>query len=184
MGTRQVPFSRVLFIEQDDFIEDPPKKYFRLAPGQEVRLRYAYYITCVNVIKNEAGEIVELRCVYDPESRGGTTPDGRKVRGTLHWVSAQHSIPAEVRLYDRLFNKENPDAGGADFTEHLNSGSLEILSECRMEPSLASAEPGSRYQFERLGYFCAEPVEFSKDRPVFNRTVTLKDSWARIAQKR
>lgn len=184
MGIRQVPFSRVLFIEQDDFMEDPPKKYFRLAPGQEVRLRYAYYITCVNVIKNEAGEIVELRCVYDSESRGGTTADGRKVRGTLHWVSAQHSIPAEVRLYDRLFNKENPDAGGADFTEHLNSGSLEILSECRMEPSLASAEPGSRYQFERLGYFCAEPVEFSKDRPVFNRTVTLKDSWARIAQKR
>ena len=184
MGTRQVPFSRVLFIEQDDFMEDPPKKYFRLAPAQEVRLRYAYYITCVNVIKNKIGEIVELRCVYDPESRGGTTPDGRKVRGTLHWVSAQHGIPAEVRLYDRLFNKENPDAGGADFTEHLNSGSLEILSECRMEPSLASAEPGSRYQFERLGYFCAEPVEFSKDRPVFNRTVTLKDSWARIAQKR
>lgn len=184
MGIRQVPFSRVLFIEQDDFMEDPPKKYFRLAPGQEVRLRYAYYITCVNVIKNEAGEIVELRCVYDSESRGGTTADGRKVRGTLHWVSAQHSIPAEVRLYDRLFNKENPDAGGADFTEHLNPDSLEILSECRMEPSLAAAEPGSRYQFERLGYFCAEPVEFSKDRPVFNRTVTLKDSWARIAQKR
>ncbi len=183
MGIRQVPFSRVLYIEQDDFMEDPPKKYFRLAPGQEVRLRYAYYITCVNVIKNEAGGIVELRCVYDPESRGGTTADGRKVRGTLHWVSARHSISAEVRLYDRLFNRENPDAGGADFTEHLNPRSLEILSECRMEPSLAAAEPGSRYQFERLGYFCAEPVEFSKDRPVFNRTVTLKDSWARIAQK-
>ncbi len=183
MGIRQVPFSRVLYIEQDDFMEDPPKKYFRLAPGQEVRLRYAYYITCVNVIKNEAGDIVELRCAYDPESRGGTTADGRKVRGTLHWVSARHSIPAEVRLYDRLFNRENPDAGGADFTEHLNPRSLEILSECRMEPSLAAAEPGSRYQFERLGYFCAEPKEFSKDRPVFNRTVTLKDSWARIAQK-
>lgn len=183
MGTRQVPFSRVLYIEQDDFMEDPPKKYFRLAPGQEVRLRYAYYITCVNVIKNEAGGIVELRCVYDPQSRGGTTADGRKVRGTLHWVSARHSISAEVRLYDRLFNRENPDAGGADFTEHLNPGSLEILSQCRMEPSLAAAEPGSRYQFERLGYFCAEPKEFSKHRPVFNRTVTLKDSWARIAQK-
>jgi glutaminyl-tRNA synthetase len=183
MGTRTVPFSRVLFIERDDFMEDPPKKYFRLAPGQEVRLRYAYYITCVNVIKNEDGEIVELRCVYDPQSRGGTTADGRKVRGALHWVSAQHSIPAEVRLYDRLFNKENPDAGGADFTEHLNPDSLEILSECRIEPSLASAEPGSRYQFERLGYFCAEPVEFSKDRLIFNRTVTLKDSWAKIAQK-
>ena len=183
MGTRQVPFSRVLFIEQDDFMEDPPKKYFRLAPGQEVRLRYAYYITCVNVIKNEAGDIVELRCVYDPESRGGTTADGRKVRGTLHWVSARHSISAEVRLYDRLFNRENPDAGGADFTEHLNPRSLEVLTECRMEPSLGAVEPGSRYQFERLGYFCAEPKEFSKDRPVFNRTVTLKDSWARIAQK-
>ncbi len=183
MGTRQVPFSRLLYVEREDFMEDPPKKYFRLAPGQEVRLRYAYYITCVNVIKNEAGEIVELRCVYDPESRGGATADGRKVRGTLHWVSAQHGIPVEVRLYDRLFNKENPDAGGADFTEHLNPDSLEILSECRMEPSLASAEPGSRYQFERLGYFCAEPVEFSKDRPVFNRIVTLKDSWARIARK-
>ncbi len=183
MGIRQVPFSRVLFIEQDDFMEDPPKKYFRLAPGQEVRLRYAYYITCVNVIKNEAGDIVELRCVYDPESRGGTTADGRKVRGTLHWVSARHSISAEVRLYDRLFNRENPDAGGADFTEHLNPRSLEVLTECRMEPSLGAVEPGSRYQFERLGYFCAEPVEFSKDRPVFNRTVTLKDSWARIAQK-
>ena len=184
MGTRQVPFSRVLYIEQDDFMEDPPKKYFRLAPGQEVRLRYAYYITCVNVIKNEAGDIVELRCVYDPQSRGGTTADGRKVRGTLHWVSARHSIPAEVRLYDRLFNKENPDAGGADFTEHLNPNSLEILSGCRMEPGLGAAEPGSRYQFERLGYFCAEPKEFLKNRPIFNRTVTLKDSWARIAQKR
>ena len=176
MGTRKVPFSRVLYIEREDFREDPPKKFFRLAPGREVRLRYAYYVTCVRVVKDEqTGEVVELRCTYDPETRGGWSEDGRKVRGTLHWVSASHSIEAEVRLYDRLFEEAN--------TTSLNPNSLETLTSCRVEPSLAGAAPGSRYQFERLGYFCVDSVDSSDERLVFNRTVTLRDSWAKIEKK-
>jgi glutaminyl-tRNA synthetase len=186
MGTRKVPFSRVLYVERDDFREDPPKKFFRLAPGREVRLRYAYYVTCVRVVKDEqTGEVVELHCTYDPETRGGWSEDGRKVRGTLHWVSASHSIEAEVRLYDRLFEKANPggEKGGADFKTSLNPNSLETLTSCRVEPSLAGAAPGSRYQFERLGYFCVDSVDSSDERLVFNRTVTLRDSWAKIEKK-
>ncbi|MEA3428250.1 MAG: glutamine--tRNA ligase/YqeY domain fusion protein [Thermodesulfobacteriota bacterium] len=186
MGTRKVPFSRVLYIEQEDFREDPPRKFFRLAPGREVRLRYAYYIKCEQVIKDEkTGKIVELRCTYDPATKGGWSSDGRKVRGTLHWVSAPHAIKAEVRLYDRLFIKENPAGGkdSADFMNYLNPNSLEILTSCRLEPSLASAKPGSRYQFERLGYFCVDSVDSHEGALVFNRTATLRDSWARIEKK-
>ena len=181
MGTRKVPFSRVLYIEQDDFMEDPPKKFYRLAPGREVRLRYAYFVRCVEVVKDADGQIVELRCTYDPATRGGDAPDGRKVKSTLHWVSAAHAVEAEVRLYDHLFTKENPDdvEEGADFTSNLNPNSLEMLTSCRVEPSLAGAEPGSRYQFERLGYFCVDP-DSSAGRPVFNRTATLRDPWAKI----
>ena len=178
MGTRKVPFSRVLYIEEDDFREDPPKKFFRLAPGREVRLRYAYFLTCVGVVKDEqSGRVVELRCTYDPETRGGSAPDGRKVKATIHWVSAEHSLSAEVRLYDRLFKEENP---GVDFISALNPDSLETLTSCRVEPSLAEAKPGSIYQFERLGYFCVDSADSSPDQLVFNRTVTLRDSWARI----
>ncbi|MFQ5929351.1 MAG: glutamine--tRNA ligase/YqeY domain fusion protein [Acidobacteriota bacterium] len=178
MGTRKVPFSRVLYIEREDFREDPPKKFFRLAPGREVRLRYAYFITCVGVVKDEqTGEVIELQCTYDPETRGGSAPDGRKVKATIHWVSAPHSISAEVRLYDRLFKEENP---GADFKSALNPNSLETLTSCRVEPSLARARPGSRYQFERLGYFCVDAVDSSEGAPAFNRTVTLRDTWAKI----
>jgi len=181
MGSRKVPFSRVLYIEQDDFQENPPKKFFRLAPGREVRLRYAYYITCVKVVKDEqTGQVVELHCTYDPETRGGSSPDGRKVKATLHWVSAVHAIKAEARLYDHLFVKENPsDEKDADFKKFLNPNSLEILT-CYVEPSLAGAEPGSRCQFERLGYFCVDSVDSSDKKLVFNRTVTLRDTWARI----
>jgi len=181
MGSRKVPFSRVLYIEQDDFQENPPKKFFRLAPGREVRLRYAYYITCVKVVKDEqTGQVVELHCTYDPETRGGSSPDGRKVKATLHWVSAAHAIEAEARLYDHLFIKENPsDEKDADFKKFLNPNSLEILT-CYVEPSLAGAEPGSRCQFERLGYFCVDSVDSSDKKLVFNRTVTLRDTWARI----
>ncbi|MBC7250603.1 MAG: glutamine--tRNA ligase/YqeY domain fusion protein [Anaerolineae bacterium] len=181
MGTRKVPFSRVLYIERDDFREDPPKKWFRLAPGREVRLRYAYYITCVDVIKDEHGEVVELHCTYDPETRGGWAPDGRKVRGTLHWVSAAHSLEAEVRLYDRLFLKPNPldVEEGQDFTANLNPNSLEVLTSARVEPSLAGAAPGSRYQFERQGYFCVDP-DSTPQKLVFNRTIGLRDTWAKI----
>jgi glutaminyl-tRNA synthetase len=184
MGTRKVPFSRVLYIEQDDFMEDPPKKFFRLAPGREVRLRYAYYITCVKAVKDEnTGQVVALHCTYDPKTRGGSSPDGRKVKATLHWVSAAHAIKAEVRLYDHLFLKENPDDDkDVDFKTHLNPNSLEILSSF-VEPSLAAATPGSRYQFERLGYFCVDPVESSDKSLVFNRTVTLRDTWAKIQKK-
>ena len=184
MGTRQVPFSRVLYIEQDDFRQDPPKKWFRLAPGREVRLRYAYFITCVDVIKDEQGEVVELHCTYDPQTRGGDSPDGRKVKGTLHWVSADHSLEAEVRLYDRLFSVENPldVEEGEDFTASLNPNSLEVLTSCRVEPSLADATPGSRYQFERQGYFCVDP-DSTDARLVFNRTVSLRDTWAKIEEK-
>jgi len=183
MGTRKIPFSRVLYIERDDFMENPPKKFYRLAPGREVRFRYACYIKCVGVVKDEkTGEVVELRCTYDPDTRGGWAPDGRKVKVTLHWVSAAHSIPAEVRLYDRLLVKENPmDVDeGEDFKTYLNPKSLEILTSCRVEPSLASAAPGSRYQFERLGYFCVDSVDSSDEKLVFNRTVTLRDPWEKI----
>ena len=182
MGTRKVPFSRVLYIERADFREDPPKKFFRLAPGREVRLRYAYFITCVGVVKDEqTGEVVELHCTYDPATRGGSSPDGRKVRGTLHWVSAAHALEAEVRLYDRLFVKANPldDKDGSDFKSYLNPESLETLVSCRVEPSLAGALPGSRYQFERQGYFCVDP-DASGGALVFNRTVSLRDTWAKI----
>ncbi len=187
MGTRKVPFSRVLYIERDDFSEDPPRKFFRLAPGREVRLRYGYFVTCVDVVKDEqTGEVVEVHCAYDPETRGGAAPDGRKVRGTLHWVSAAHAVEAEVRLYDRLFVKEHPVdvAEGEDFTSSLNPDSLEKLTSCRVEPSLAGAAPGSRYQFERLGYFCIDPD--SDEKLVINRTVPLRDTWAKIqkAQRR
>jgi len=181
-GTRKVPFSKVLYIEQDDFKEDPPKKFFRLAPGREVRLRNAYLITCQSVVKNDAGEVIELRCTYDPATRGGDAPDGRKVKATLHWVSAAHAVDAEVRLYDRLFTVDNPGAGDADFLTQLNPASLEVLHGAKLEPSLAAAAPGVRYQFERLGYFCVDP-DTKPGAPVFNRTVTLKDSWAKVEGK-
>jgi glutaminyl-tRNA synthetase len=185
MGSRKVPFSRVLYVEREDFREDPPKKFYRLAPGREVRLRYGYFITCEEVIKDENGEVVELRCTYDPETRGGYAPDGRKVRGTLHWVSAEHALEAEVRLYDRLFVKENPldVEGGQDFKDFLNPNSLQVLTSSRVEPSLAGAAPGSRYQFERQGYFCVDP-DSSAGKLVFNQTVPLRDSWAKIEKAR
>jgi len=185
MGTRKVPFSRVLYIERDDFREDPPKKYFRLAPGREVRLRYGYFITCVDVVKDkQTGEVVELHCTYDPATRGGDSPDGRKVKATLHWVSAAHALETEVRLYDHLFVKADPDdvEEGRDYKANLNPNSLEILTSCRVEPSLAGAAPGSRYQFERLGYFCVDP-DSSTERLVFNRTVPLRDTWAKIEKE-
>jgi glutaminyl-tRNA synthetase len=183
MGTRKVPFSRELYIEQDDFMEDPPRKFFRLAPGREVRLRYAYFITCVDVVKDpETGGVIELHCTYDPETRGGDAPDGRKVKGTLHWVSASHAASAEVRLYEHFFGKENPNdvEEDKDFTDYINPNSLEILSNCMVEPSLSGAKPGSRYQFERLGYFCVYTKDSAKGSLVFNRTVTLRDTWAKI----
>jgi glutaminyl-tRNA synthetase len=188
MGTRMLPFSRVLYIEQEDFREDPPKKYFRLAPGREVRLRYAYFITCTRVIKDEkTGKIVELNCTYDPATKGGDAPDGRKVKATLHWVSAAHALNAEMRLYDRLFLNENPGdkKERPDFKASLNPNSLEVLTDCRIEPSIAGAAPGSRYQFERLGYFCVDP-DSKEENLVINRTVTLRDTWARVqkAQKK
>jgi glutaminyl-tRNA synthetase len=183
-GTRKVPFSRVLYIEQDDFREDPPKQYFRLSPGREVRLRYGYFVTCTGVVKNERGEVVEVHCTYDPATRGGNAPDGRKVKSTIHWVSAAHAIEAEVRIYDNLFIKENPNdvQEAQDFTANLNPNSLEVISGAKLEPSLAHAEVASRYQFERLGYFCVDP----DSRPgalVFNRTLALKDTWAKIEKK-
>jgi len=184
-GTRKVPFSRVLYIEQDDFRENPPKQYFRLSPGREVRLRYGYFVTCTRVMKNDGGEVVEVHCTYDPATRGGNSPpDGRKVKATIHWVSAAHAVDAEVRLYDKLFTKANPSEveEGQDFTANLNPNSLEILRSCKVEPSLASAAIGSRYQFERLGYFCVDP-DSKPGRPVFNRTVALKDTWAKIEKK-
>lgn len=182
MGTRKIPFSRVLYVEREDFREDPPRKYFRLAPGREVRLKHAYLITCVRVTKDRrTGEVVELHCTYDPETRGGEAPDGRRVRGTLHWVSAAHALEAEVRLYGRLFTKENPDdvPEGSDFKANLNPNSLERLTSCRVEPSLAAALPGSHYQFLRQGYFCVDP-DSSDGKLVFNRTVPLRDTWAKI----
>ena len=183
MGSRKVPFSRELYIEQDDFMENPPNKFFRLAPGREVRLRYAYFITCVRVVKDpQTGKIIELHCTYDPQTRGGDAPDGRKVKGTLHWVSAPQAVAAEVRLYDHLFVRENPDEGeeGKDFSDYINPNSLEILKNCLVEPGLANAEPGSRYQFERLGYFCVDSNDSKEGSLVFNRTVTLRDTWAKI----
>ncbi|MFH0981714.1 MAG: glutamine--tRNA ligase/YqeY domain fusion protein [Planctomycetota bacterium] len=185
MGTRKVPFARALYIEREDFREDPPKQFFRLAPGREVRLRYAYYVKGVGVVKDErTGEVVELHCTYDPATRGGDAPDGRKVKATLHWVSAAHALPAEVRLYDQLFTKKEPDdvEAGADYKSNLNPKSLETLTSCRVEPSLAGAAPGDRHQFERLGYFCVDP-DSSVGKLVFNRTVTLKDTWAKIEKK-
>jgi len=182
MGTRKVPFSGELYIEQEDFRLEPPPKYYRLAPGREVRLRYAYFITCVDVVKDpETGEVVEVHCTYDPATRGGDAPDGRKVKATLHWVSAQHARPAEARLYDRLFSVENPNevAEGQDFTANLNPNSLEILENCYVEPSLGAAAVGEIFQFERQGYFCVDPGS-TAEKPVFNRAVGLKDTWAKI----
>ncbi|MFC1945644.1 glutamine--tRNA ligase/YqeY domain fusion protein [Chloroflexota bacterium] len=184
-GTRKVPFSRVLYIEQDDFRETPPEKYFRLVPGREVRLRYAYFVTCIDVVKDEqTGEVVEVHCTYDPATRGGDAPDGRKVKSTIHWVSAEHALEAEVRLYDHPFDNEDPtDLGdGDDFMAHLNPCSLEILPSCRVEPVLAGARPGSVYQFERLGYFSVDP-DSPPDKPVFNRAVSLRDTWSKIQKQ-
>jgi len=184
-GTRKVPFSRVLYIEQDDFREDPPKQYFRLTPGREVRLRYGYFVTCTGIVKNGKGEVVEVHCTYDPETRGGNTPpDGRKVKATIHWVSAAHAVDAEVRLYENLFNAEDPNRTepGQDFTANLNPHSLEVLAQCKVEPSLAGAAAGRRYQFERLGYFCVDR-DSSAGKLVFNRTVALKDTWAKVEKK-
>ena len=184
MGTRQVPFTREIYIERNDFMEDPPRKFFRLAPGREVRLRYGYYITCTDVIKDDDGQLVELHCTYDPESRGGSTPDGRKVRGTIHWVSAAHALNATVRLYDRLFSDPDPRPGEVDDDRSLlNPDSLKTVTDCKVEPGLAEAEPGVNYQFERLGYFCIDAVETQPNGPVFNRTITLRDTWAKIQQK-
>ncbi|HEX3582683.1 MAG TPA: glutamine--tRNA ligase/YqeY domain fusion protein [Thermoanaerobaculia bacterium] len=181
MGTRKVPFSGVVYIERDDFMEDPPKKFFRLAPGREVRLRSAYFITCTGVVKDERGEIVELRATYDPATRGGDAPDGRRPKATLHWVSAAHAVDCEVRLYDRLFNVEDPEASG-DFLLNLNPRSLESIPHAKLEPSIRTASPGSHYQFERLGYFSVDP-DTTAEKVVFNRTVTLKDTWAKVAAK-
>ncbi len=185
-GTRKVPFTKELYIERDDFMEDPPKKFFRLAPGREVRLRYAYYITCNDVVKDEqTGEIIELRCSYDPETRGGSSPDGRKVKATLHWVSADRGLPAEVRLYDHLFKVPDPDdvEEGEDYKSNLNPNSLEVITDAVVEPSVAGLEPGTRVQFERLGYFCIDTKDSRPDALVINRTVTLRDTWAKIAKK-
>jgi len=185
MGTRKVPFSRVIYIEQDDFLEEPPKKFFRLAPGREVRLRYAYFITCEDVIKDKkTGEVVELHCRYDPATRGGGSPDGRRVKGTLHWVSANHAFDVEVRLYEHLFTKRDSTdvEEGTDYKSNLNPKSLETLTSCQAEPSLKRAAPGSRYQFERLGYFCVDTADSNAEKPVFNRTVSLRDTWAKISK--
>lgn len=183
-GTRKVPFSKVLYIEQEDFREDPPKQYYRLAPGREVRLRYGYLITCRNVVKDADGNVAELHCTYDPETRGGNTPDGRKVKSTIHWVSAAHAVDAEVRLYDTLFTKENPNdvEEGQDFTANLNPNSLEVLTGCKAEPSLRDATPGALYQFERMGYFSVDS-DSTAGKPVFNRTIGLRDTWAKIEQR-
>jgi glutaminyl-tRNA synthetase len=184
MGSRKVPFSRILYIEREDFLEKPLKKFYRLAPGREVRLRYGYFIKCVSAVKEpNTGKVVEVHCTYDPETRSGFAPDGRKVDATIHWVSADHCLPAEVRLYDRLFKVPNPLEGGSDFTDYLNTKSLEALKSCQVEPSLTKAAPGSRFQFERLGYFCVDPVDSSEKALVFNRTATLRDSWAKISEK-
>jgi glutaminyl-tRNA synthetase len=181
MGTRKVPFSRVLYIERDDFQEHPPKQFYRLSPGREVRLRYGYFIACTSVVKDDQGEVIEIHCTYDPATHGGNAPDGRKVKSTIHWVSAAHAVNAEVRLYDSLFTLEDPNqtSAGQDFISNLNPRSLEVLTSCKLEPSLLNAAEGSRYQFERLGYFCVDP-DATPGKPVFNRTVALRDTWARI----
>jgi glutaminyl-tRNA synthetase len=184
-GTRKVPFSRVLYIEQEDFMEEPPPKYFRLSPGREVRLRYAYFVTCTDVVKDEnTGEIVEIHCTYDPATRGGDAPDGRKVKSTLHWVSAEHAVEAEVRLYDHLFTREDPTdvEAGADYMTYLNPNSIEVLTGCKLESTLSGANPGDLYQFERLGYFCVD-TDSSPGKPVFNRSVSLRDTWSRIQKQ-
>jgi glutaminyl-tRNA synthetase len=183
-GTRTVPFSRVLYIEHDDFREVPPKQYYRLSPGKEVRLRYGYFVTCTGVVKDDKGDVVEVHCTYDPATRGGDSPDGRKVKSTIHWVSAEHAVDAEVRLYETLFTRENPNEveEGREFTENLNPQSLEVLTGCKLEPSLRDTPAGSRYQFERLGYFCAD-LDSAQGKPVFNRTVALRDTWAKIEAK-
>ena len=182
MGSRQVPFSREIHIERDDFMEDPPRKYRRLRPGGEVRLRYAYIVKCEEVIRDASGEVVELRCSYDPLTRSGMEQSQRKVRGTIHWVSARHALHREVRLYDRLFSAANPDQGPGGFLEHLNPDSLEVL-QAALEPALAEASPDVRYQFERLGYFTLDPVLHAAGRPVFLRTITMSDSWAKIERQ-
>ena len=176
-GTRMIPFAREIYIERDDFMENPPNKFFRLAPGREVRLRFAYFITCREAVKDAAGNVVELRCAYDPATRGGDAPDGRKVKATIHWVSAAHAVPAEVRLYDNLFTVEEPGAGG-DFLADINPSSMEILDRCMLEPSLAGVAPETPIQFERMGYFCLDP-DATPEKPVFNRTIGLRDSWAK-----
>jgi glutaminyl-tRNA synthetase len=183
-GSRKVPFSRVLYIEQDDFREVPPPKYFRLSPGREVRLRYGYIVTCTSLVKNDKGDVIEVHCTYDPATRGGNTPDGRKVKATIHWVSAAHAVDAEVRIYENLFSKENPSdvKEDQDVLDNLNPNSLEIIADAKLEPSLANARAGSRYQFERLGYFCVDP-DSKPGSPVFNRTVALKDTWAKVEKK-
>ncbi|MDR0521140.1 MAG: glutamine--tRNA ligase/YqeY domain fusion protein, partial [Planctomycetaceae bacterium] len=184
-GVRQIPFSKELYIERDDFMEDAPKKYYRLTPGQEVRLRYAYYVKCTGCVKDAAGNVTEVHCTYDPATRGGTSADGRKVQGTIHWVSASHALTAEVRLYDRLFGKENPDdpQDPADYKEYLNRNSLEVIRDAKLEPLLADASVSERYQFERTGYFCADSADSKPGQPVFNRTVPLRDSWAKMEKK-
>ncbi|MFO7982563.1 MAG: glutamine--tRNA ligase/YqeY domain fusion protein [Desulfuromonadales bacterium] len=186
MGTRKVPFSREIYIERNDFMEEPPKKFFRLAPGREVRLRCAYFITCHEIVRDpQSGEVTELRCTYDPESRGGASPDGRKVKGTIHWVSAAHALDTEVRLYDRLFVKDNPadPRDENDFLSYINPASLQVLTDCKLEPGLSAAEPQSLFQFERIGYFIADAIDSKPGRPVFNRTVTLRDTWAKMTKK-
>ena len=187
MGSRKIPFSRILYIEQEDFLEDPPKKFFRLSPGREVRLKHAYYITCTDVVKDhKTGEIKELHCTYDPETRGGWSKDGRRVMGTLHWVSAEHAINGEVRIYNHLFTKENPmeNMEGTELKDFINPESLEILSDCQLEPSLQEAQPGNRFQFLRQGYFCVDAVDSSEDKLIFNRTLPLRDTWAKIQKAR
>jgi len=183
-GARKVPFSRVLYIERDDFRENPPKQFYRLSPGREVRLRYGYFVTCTNVVKGSSGEVIEVHCTYDPATRGGNAPDGRKVKSTIHWVSAAHAISSEVRVYDTLFTAENPNevGEGKDWTANLNSHSLEVISDAKLEPSLGHAASGSKYQFERLGYFCVYPYS-RPGAPVFNRTVALKDTWAKVEKR-
>ncbi|PRP95376.1 Glutamine--tRNA ligase [Enhygromyxa salina] len=181
-GTRKLPFGRVIYVERDDFRMQAPRKWHRLAPGKEVRLRYACLVTCNEVVTDESGEVVQLRCTWDPESRGGTSPDGRKVRGTLHWVSAKHALSAEVRLYDRLFTKENPQEGDADFRDNLNPDARRVVQGCKLEPALASVEVGAGFQLERIGYFCVDP-DSAEGEPVLNRTITLRDSWAKLEKK-
>jgi len=181
-GTRKIPFSKIIYIEQDDFRETPPPKYYRLFPGNEVRLRYAYLIKCTQVVKNDTGEVIEVHCTYDPATRGGDAPDGRKVKSTIHWVSAAHAKPIEVRMYDRLFTKEDPEEGDEGFLSCLNPNSLTVLNGCA-EPILSAAKAGDRFQFERQGYFCAD-IDSTPDKPVFNLTVSLKDTWAKIEKKK